>query len=251
MTTAREASVRGVLLDVDDTLVDTRGAFTVAWRGVVAEYLPHLGSDAVGDVVQLWRADAAGHYQAYVAGRLDYEEQRRLRVNALHEHFGAAPVARGDFPRWNEAFEAGFRSGWAAFDDALAAVDDLRSAGVPVGVVTNAAAGYQQLKLEKIGLGDLPVLVGVDLFGFGKPDARVFHEGARRLGIAPGRAAYVGDELHADGLGAARAGLLGVWLDRPGTRGRPVGEDEIAVALDAGVRRIERLVELRAALDLP
>lgn len=243
-------SVAGVLLDVDDTLVDTRGAFTVAWEGLVAEYLPHLGADAVGEVVQVWRTDSAGHYQAYVGGRLDYEEQRRLRVNALHEHFGAAPVALADFPRWNEAFEEGFRAGWAAFDDALAAVDELRSAGVPVGVVTNAAAAYQQLKLEKIGLADLPVLVGVDLYGFGKPDARVFHEGARRLGVEPAQAAYVGDELHADALGALGAGLLGVWLDRPGTRGRPVGDDEITSALAAGVRRIERLVDLQAELDL-
>ena len=246
----KDGVTEGVLLDVDDTLVDTRGAFTHAWGSLVAQYLPHLGDDAVVDVVRVWRADEGGHYAAYTTGRLDYPEQRRLRVNALHEHFGAQPVAPADFEAWNAAFEAGFRAGWAAFDDALEAIAELRAAGVPVGVVTNAAADYQQLKLEKVGLGDLPVLVGVDLLGFGKPDARVFHEGARRLGVAPQRTAYVGDELHADALGAVGAGLRGVWLDRPGTRGRVLTDEEITAAKAAGVRRIERLVDLRPVLDL-
>lgn len=242
--------VAGVLLDVDDTLVDTRGAFTTAWRALVTEYLPHLEGDAVGDVVGVWRADAEGHYAAYTRGELDYDEQRRLRVNAIHERFGASPLEPADFVTWNEAFEAGFRSGWAVFDDVLAAVEELRAAGVLLGVVTNAAAPYQRAKLDAVGLADLPVLVGVDLLGVGKPDVRVFQEGARRLGVDPAVTAYVGDELHVDALGAHGAGLLGVWLDRPGTRGRPVGEDEIDAALSAGVRRIEGLAGLAGVLGL-
>src|SRR5690606_26339073 len=227
----------GVLLDVDDTLVDTRGAFTNAWRTLLGEYLPHLEASELEQVVRVWREDAGGHYAAYAAGRLAYDEQRLRRVNALHAHFGGPELDDGGFATWNEAFESGFRAGWLAFDDALAAVDALRVAGVAVGVVTNAAADYQALKLARAGFDGLPVLVGVDTFGFGKPDSRVFHAGAQRLGVDPARTAYVGDELHADAIGAHRAGLLGVWLDRRGTRRHVLPEGDIPGAPGSGAGR--------------
>jgi len=237
--------VRAVLLDVDDTLVDTRGAFTVAWRACCARYLPHADVEAV---VRTWRADAGGHYAAYAAGRLGYEEQRHLRVNALHAEHGGPQLDEAGFAAWNALFESAFRSGWRAFDDAGALLAELAERGVPVGMVTNAASDYQRLKLRTAGLPAPEVLVGVDVLGVGKPDPRVFLEGARRLGLEPGEAAYVGDELHVDALGAQRAGLQGVWLDRPGARHRPVAQEELDAALASGVRRVEGLSGLAPLL---
>src|SRR5690606_25275251 len=77
---------------------------------------------------------------------------------------------------------------------------------------------YQRIKLDACGLERVQVFVGVDTFGFGKPDARVFLEGARQLGMVPDEVAYVGDEPDLDAFGAANAGLTGIWLDRPGAR---------------------------------
>ena len=65
------------------------------------------------------------------------------------------------------------------------------------------------------------MLVGVDTLGFGKPDPRVFLEGARLLGTDPTRTAYVGDEPTVDALAAHQARLTGVWLDRAGHRRGP------------------------------
>jgi putative hydrolase of the HAD superfamily len=83
------------------------------------------------------------------------------------------------------------------------------------------------------------VLVGVDTLGVGKPDPRVFAEACRRLGTAPGRTAYVGDELDVDARAATAAGLLGIWLDRPGiglkgtARLEPVPGEIVIRSLDA------------------
>ncbi len=244
------SGVDGVLLDIDDTLVDTRGAFAVAWRAAVGQYLPHLDPGDVAAVVRTWREDVGGHYAAYTSGRIPYAEQRLRRVNALHEIYGGPALVEDEFGAWNDVFEAGFREGWAPFDDAAPAVGALRAAGVPVGIVTNAESAYQRLKLERVGLSALPVLVGMDTLRVGKPDARVFLAGAEQLGTEPGRTVYVGDELHTDAVGAVTAGLRGVWLDRPGARGRVVTDAEIAGALAAGVIRIESLDELAGVLRL-
>ena len=75
----------------------------------------------------------------------------------------------------------------------------------------------------------------------------MFLEACRRLGTEPGRTAYVGDELDVDAAAARAAGLVGVWLDRPGARRLPVSDEQIATA---GVLTVQSLDQLPAALGL-
>ena len=119
---------------------------------------------------------------------------------------------------------------------------------MPVGALSNASVAYQTLKLERVGLaGSVPLLVGVDTLGFGKPAPEVYLEACRRLGTDPARTAYVGDELDVDAVAARAAGLIGVWLDRPGPRRVPVSDEEIAAS---GVVVLHGLADLPAALGL-
>ena len=80
-----------------------------------------------------------------------------------------------------------------------------------------------------------------------KPDARIFRAAVARFAAsAPvSAAAYVGDRLRTDAIGAARAGLVGVWLNRSGER---PGEADAADAAAAGVLEIRSLAELPALL---
>ncbi|MFI9487409.1 HAD family hydrolase [Promicromonospora sp. NPDC052451] len=247
----------GILFDVDDTLVDTKGAFAVALEAIRAEYLPHVPPERDPEILAHWRTDPGGYYARYTRGELDHDTQRRYRAVRLHETFGGPPVTAASFEAWDALFWGTFERSWTAHDDARAAVDDAVAAGLRVGVVTNAATELQERKLKLAGLADLPVLVGVDTLGFGKPDPRVFLEGARVLGTDPVRTAYVGDEPTVDALAAREAGLTGVWLDRAGHRrgpgyggpsdgGRDPQDPEALRA--AGVLVIRTLAELPAAL---
>jgi putative hydrolase of the HAD superfamily len=253
-------TVHGILFDVDDTLVDTKKAFALALAAVRAEYMPHVPPEREPEILSHWRTDPGGYYRRYTRGEMDHLTQRRLRAELLHETFGAAPVTESSFGAWDALFWGTFEKSWSAHDDARAALDAVVAAGIPVGVVTNAATELQERKLKTAGLADLPVLVGVDTLGFGKPDARVFLEGARLLGTDPARTAYVGDEPSVDALGAQEAGLTGVWLDRvghrrgPGYEGSPAPDGGLRDVQDpdalraAGVLVIETLAELPSAL---
>ncbi|MBU4213618.1 MAG: HAD family hydrolase [Actinobacteria bacterium] len=238
----------GVLLDIDDTLVDTRAAFAHALAQVAGTYLPRLGADRLDELLATWRADHGGHYRAYTRGETDHRSQRMARANDLHAQFGGPVLDDAAYDRWDAQFEAGFVAGWAAHADAGPCVDRLLAAGVRIGALTNARVDYQRDKLARTGLGDrVPVLVGVDTLGVGKPDPRVFLEGCARLGTDPARTVYVGDELDVDAAAAVTAGLVGVWLDRPGPRRVAVHESEAAAA---GVLVVHSLVELPEALGL-
>ncbi|MCM0638521.1 HAD family hydrolase [Cellulomonas wangsupingiae] len=238
--------VDGVLFDIDDTLVETRAAFRVALAAVLDRYVPGADVDAA---LALWRADAGGHYRAYTRGEQTFGQQRMTRANELHAALGGPVLDDDAYDAWEALFDDAFASGWTAHGDAHPVLARLLDAGIRIGALTNARHEYQTRKLARAGLGDrLEVLVGVDTLGFGKPDARVFLEACRRLGIAPARTAYVGDELDVDAVAAREAGLVGVWLDRPGPRRVPVSDAEIVAA---GVTVIRSLDELPAALDVP
>ena len=243
--------VDGVLFDIDDTLVDTQSAFAVALSGVAERYLPHLDPAQHDDVLTAWRADVGGHYRAYTRGEVGYLEQRMARANALHEEFGGVLMDADAYREWNRLFEEGFAQAWSAHPDAAAVIDQLLEAGLAVGALTNAAVAYQTSKMARAGFEHVPVLVGVDTFGVGKPDPRVFLEACRLLGTAPERTAYVGDELDIDAHAAVTAGLVGVWIDRPGRRRTRIPEADIAAARAAGVLVVATLTELPGFLGPP
>ncbi len=249
-TSTRDLLVDGVLFDIDDTIVDTRTAFEAALAGVVAAYLPPLPDDEaqtrLRDVVAMWRADPHARYRRYTSGQDTYLHQKMMRANDLHAAFGGEPLDEDAFTAWNAVFDEGFRAAWAAHHETEAALETLLAAGIAVGALSNAATPLQSAKLEKAGLLDrVPMLVGVDTLGVGKPDPRVFVEACRRLGTDPARTAYVGDEADVDALAARDAGLVGVWLDRPGARRRPVDESTVT-----GVHVIRSLDELPSVLGL-
>jgi putative hydrolase of the HAD superfamily len=237
--------VDGVLLDVDDTLVDTRRAFATALAAVADAHLP--ADVDRGAVLEHWRSDPGGHYARYTRGETDHRTQRRLRADLLHRTFGGGPVTEASFGAWDEVFWGTFERSWRAFDDAKSLLDTLRGAGLAVGVVTNASRSLQERKLAAVGL-DLDVLVAVDTLGYGKPHPDVFLRGAGLLGTDPGRTAYVGDEPLVDARGAHDAGLLGVWLDRPGARRDGEHDIDVAGMRDLGIVVVPGLAELPALL---
>jgi putative hydrolase of the HAD superfamily len=231
------SGVAAVLLDVDDTLVDTRAAFGVAVRQALDTWIPHLDADRREAAVLHWANDPGGHFRAFTRGEVSFVDQRRARAADLHARFDGPPLDDAGFTRWDDGYEAAFRGAWRALPDGVELLAELRSRGVPFGALTNMAAGYQRDKLDRVGLADVPLLVSTDDLGRGKPDPEVFRLGCARLGVPPDQVAYVGDELDIDARGARDAGLVGVWLDRQAS-GRQV--DDVPV--------VRSLAELPAVL---
>lgn len=233
--------VDAVLLDIDDTLLDTRSAFFAAIRAVAQIWLAHLGDDRYDEVALRWIADVGGHFRTFTRGEISIAEQRRRRADDLQDAFGGERLDDEQFAEWDAAYSKAFRTAWRLHDDALPLLDALHDAGLPFGALSNSSRQLSIDKLAALGLTErLPLLVSPDDLGYGKPHPRVFALACERLGSAPGRTAYVGDELDVDAQGAADAGLVGVWLDRSGSREVPTDR----------VLRVSSLADVPRALDL-
>jgi putative hydrolase of the HAD superfamily len=234
-------TVAAVLLDIDDTLLDTRTAFFAAIRSVASTWLSHLGDDRYDEVALRWIADVGGHFRTYTRGEISITEQRRRRVADLQTTFGGPDLDEAAFAAWDAAYGAAFRSSWRLHDDVLPFLDAVEAAGRPVGALSNSSRALSVEKLARLGLTErLPLLASPDDLGFGKPDPRVFALACQRLGSSPGSTAYVGDELDVDAQAATAAGLQGIWLDRRGA----------AVGAVTGAQRATDLVQVARLLDL-
>jgi putative hydrolase of the HAD superfamily len=227
---------RALLLDVDDTIVDTQEAMVLAGTRAAAAIWPHRAGEHRA-MAQRYYDDPERWFPRYASGDVAFEAMRAGRLAEVAAAFGVE-VPDGAHLSYEEAYAPAFRSAQRLFPDVpglLAAAEDER---LPVALLTNSAQAPTRVKLEALDLVDrFDVVVTTDTLGFGKPDPRVYLVACRLLGAEPDRVLCIGDSIEWDVLGAEAAGLRAVWLDRDG-RGtsEPVvavrGLDEVTAALD-------------------
>jgi putative hydrolase of the HAD superfamily len=214
--------LRGVLLDLDGTLVDHEGAAAAGLRG----WLPTLGLTVTAAEIARWDVVQEAHLAAWRDGRISFAEQRRRRVRDFLGVAGTDAELDGLFAGYLVHYE----SAWRAYDDVAEGLAVIAGAGLATAVLTNGARGQQLRKLSRTGLENRvgPVFT-VDDLGVAKPHADAFLRSCDRWGFAPGEVLSVGDNHELDVLGARAAGLSAVHLDRHG-RG-PAGEAQRVTSL--------------------
>jgi len=97
---------------------------------------------------------------------------------------------------------------------ALAALDDLRAAGVRLAIVSNAARHSERL-LDTFGFRDRVSATAMSWsIGVLKPEPRIYRAALDALGVVPGEAAFVGDGRDCERQGARGLGLRAVLIER-------------------------------------
>ena len=200
--------IRAITLDLDDTLWPVWPTIHRAEQ-VLSDWLArHAPATAVlssqPDIKQAVRADI----QARHADRV--HDLSFLRLESIR----ALLLQAGDPGHLAEpAFEVFFaeRQRVDLFEDALPALA-FWSQRYPVVALSNGNADVQ-----RVGIGQhFRASVSAKSMGMAKPDVRIFVAGAEAAGVAPHEVLHVGDDAHADGVGALAAGMQVAWLNREG-----------------------------------
>ncbi|SFT95209.1 putative hydrolase of the HAD superfamily [Actinopolyspora lacussalsi subsp. righensis] len=233
----RPRGIRAVCLDIDDTLLDSRGSARRAFASLT-------GNDAAWPV---WRRITDEYNARMMAGEIDFETMCRSRTRDFFAAFGERLSEDEVLAREHRRMVA-LRDSWELFEDATGCLEWLRASGLRVAAITNAPGGYQRHKLAVTGLAatfDATVISGE--CGVAKPSSGIFAAACDALGLSPAEVAHVGNNLEIDANGAACAGMHGIWLDRDS------GGSTSAVVPADGVSVITSLYELPEVLvcDLP
>ncbi len=216
MTSGTEAPPpAAVLFDLDDVLVPLRtvGAWQWAWR----PQGPLLSARRVQSAVrrglrawdrQRWRA-ATGRGPAL--GPKDLHDHLATTLQAIAGHALAEAESEAVVRRLlHPAGEV------ERFADVAPALERLERAATPVGILTDLPRESALWLLKRAGLPEPRLLGAGDPPGPVVPDRAAFRAATERLGVEPGRTAYVGDLYWSDVRAAHRAGLGAVLVDRVG-----------------------------------
>jgi len=227
-----------VLFDLDDTLFDHRRSVEL---GITAHRISLGGDLADADpTVEFarWNGLEEHHYHRYLSGELEFLGQRRERAKDFVAPYGIE-LDDDEADAWFATYLLEYERTWQLHDDVLPCLEALTPARF--GIVTNGDLEFQQSKMRATGLLDrVEYVIASGAIGVAKPDPAIFRHACEVFGVEPEAACYVGDRLRTDAVGAASAGLLGVWLDRPGV----ATPDELTDASAAGVPVIRSLAEL-------
>lgn len=237
------AGIEACLFDLDGVLTRTAEVHAAAWKQAFDAFLRERAASSGEPLVPF---DATGDYAAHVDGRPRADGVRAFLASrdiSLPEGGPADPpsaaTVQGLANRKNELVGRLIeRQGVRAYEGSIRFLEAVRAVGLGCAVVTSsenaeAVLGAAGLK----GRFDVQVdEVAVREMGLaGKPAPDGFLEAARRLAVAPARAAVFEDAVA--GVAAGRAGLSAALpqAGRQATRSRP----RHAAALGCLLRRAQ------------
>jgi HAD superfamily hydrolase (TIGR01509 family) len=177
---------RAVVFDCDGTLADTEPLSDLAWKDTLAEY----GYEATEADFRAVIGHPFQQNLAYYSRRVDLGDpvvfRRRLRAR----------------------FERLLASDLRLHDDAVAALESLVAADVPVAVASSSSHAHVRHILEVGGVGGLVgVVIGADDVERHKPDAQPYLRAAAGLGVEPSDCSAAEDT----GVGVASARASGMY----------------------------------------
>ena len=214
---------QAIIFDMDDTILSDDQAAEKCWRQVCNDFAPRLDGPAAG-LLSAIRDIRRWYWADPERSRLGGQNLSKARLEILAMAFARQNLEQEQLAEEMSVAYQRLKHGVVEWmPGALDTLRGLRDAGVRLGLITNGDADGQRAKVTGAGLESLfqSILIEGE-FGVGKPDQQVFHHTLERLGVRPGEAWMVGDNLYADIGGAQAVGIYGVWVDWRGNGPPPL-----------------------------
>jgi len=195
--------MRGIVFDLDETLIDRSLAVTNFAGLLWAEYLSDSAEPEESFIERVRHLDGHGY------------TPREQFFGLMWDKFSDAVPSRSVI---EESF---YEQVWETPQLAEGVVDclsRLQKNRIPLAIVTNGSTKAQQAKIKHSGIRDFFVTIVVsEAFGVKKPDPSIYQEAASKLKAAPADCWFVGDHPVNDVWGSKQVGYHSAWihLDRP------------------------------------
>jgi putative hydrolase of the HAD superfamily len=213
-------TIRAVLFDLDDTLIDDHGSTQESIARTVAKVASRCDGLKEEDLAEAYWGESDGVWTEFGLEQLKGRKQeegsgQRLRRESwrralLRCDMGDEALTELAVAEYGRQRRATLRLAPGA-DEVL---QELRGS-VRTAIITN---GTTEIQREKMRICDLERRVDYSIvaeeFGFGKPHPGIFLHVAEILGIKPEECIVVGDLIALDIVGAQAAGMRSVWINR-------------------------------------
>lgn len=203
---------KAVFFDFDDTLQSRAGAYRMYCEDFLDRYFPDIT-----------------------------EEEKLRKMDEMEEHVDGGYKSREEYwPEmielwgWNDApelpvlvedFNAKFGLKVDMLDGAVDVINELKSRGYILGMITNGNSLLQNTKLDSAGIRPLfDVVVVSDDLGIWKPEAGIFEYAMKKAGVTAEESVFVGDHPVNDIQGALNAKMQPVRMNYGSFYGVDLGD---------------------------
>ncbi|CEG21710.1 Pyrimidine 5'-nucleotidase YjjG [Planococcus massiliensis] len=232
--------VKAIFFDLDDTLLWDKKSVATAFEKT-CELAAEISGKDCSRLEEAVRSEASKLYASYSTypytqmiginpfeglwGTFDDEGSDFQQMKAIMPDYQRNAWTRGlkeigiEDPALGEKLAAYFpearRQSPTLYEESLEILEQLKGR-YQLLLLTNGSPSLQQTKLEitpEIApYFDHIVISGA--FGSGKPDPAIFQHALSQFGLQPEDALMVGDNLMTDIIGAEKAGIRSVWINR-------------------------------------
>jgi len=221
-----EDNVRaGVLFDLDETLIDRAASIRRYAHLFWASFSDQLAQPEAEFIEHLVELDGNGYVSRteFFGSLADEASSDSVTAESIELHYYESIL---DNPTLIEGAAEGLVR--------------LRTAGVPLGIVTNGATRNQWRKIRNTGLEtQVEGCFVSEQVGAKKPDPLIFQSACDAMGLDPERSWFVGDHPLLDICGSTDFGFQSIWVKRstpwPAAR-QPcytLAVESLAAAMDA------------------
>ncbi len=206
---------KGILFDLDDTIISFDLVADAAWSQVCEKYYQNCGlSDSndlfqsISKIRQWYWSDRERHKR----GRNNLDKTRNEIVHLALKELGITNLDLTD--KIANAYSTRRTELIHLFPRAKDTLKHLRNKKVSLALLTNGEAETQRAKINRFGLEQIfdVILIEGEL-GYGKPKQQVYYDALNALKLAPERVWAVGDNLEWDVWGPQQLGIYSIWND--------------------------------------
>ena len=218
--------IKAVFFDLDGTLCDSDTAWNIAQREtfqLLREQYPNVSQEVL---TETWKTVHQELFKQLDAGKCSMADVRDARFQCLFQELGL-PIDKV-MEGLSGFFSSRYLTSLRLYDD-VTVLEKLHA--YHVGIITNGAhdehTDSQLSKVRHLGLSErIQSLTISGEIGVRKPKIEIFQVACERAGVSPKDAMLVGDTVENDIVGANRAGMTSVFINRESDLLTPKTADE-------------------------
>ena len=206
--------IKAIFFDLDGTLCDSDTAWNIATKETFQLLRKQEPDVSEEDITKAWTTIHQKLFQQLNAGKGSMAELRDSRFQHLFRELGLSTSEMAE--ELNDFLSSRYLTSLSLYED-VTVLETLYT--YHIGIVTNGAhdehTDSQFSKIRHLGLRErIQSLTISDEVGVRKPNIKVFNVACERAGVLPREALFVGDSIANDIVGANRAGMTSVLIDR-------------------------------------
>lgn len=210
----QESPINAVFFDLDNTLCDSDTAWNTAVNETFKLLCSHEPKVSIEMLTKAWTKVHLKLFQQLDAGKCSMAEVRDHRFTALFKELNLSSGKMAE--ELNNFLSNQYVTSLCLYED-VTVLEELNE--YHVGIITNGAhdehKDSQLSKVRHLGLCDrIQSLTISDEIGVRKPKFDIFEVACKRANVQLKEAVLVGDSIQNDIVGANRAGMTSILIDR-------------------------------------